>query len=245
MSLWILGGASFVAWFISMLAGGGSPLVLIPIVSVLLGAQAVAPVITLGMLIGNLQRTVVFRQAIDWQITRWQMPGALFGAILGSYLFTQIQAAWLQGLVAIALLLMAINTGLGRGKLAIPIKAWYFMPLAAFNAVLSGIVGSTGPVLNPIYLSYGLDKETLIATKSVNVAAMHVVKLLTYLSLGVMNPTYLVYGLVIGVAAIPANWLGQQFLERMSSAQFRQVVLGFVAVSGMWMLWQQRSLVVF
>lgn len=245
MSLVILGGISFVAWFISMLAGGGSPLVLIPVVSVLAGAQAVAPVITLGMLIGNLQRTVVFHQAIDWQITRWQMPGVLLGAMLGGYLFTQIQATWLQGIVAIALVLMAINTGLGKGTLAVPVKAWYFLPIAASNAVLSGIVGSTGPVLNPIYLSYGLDKETLIATKSVNVAVMHIVKLLTYLSLGVMTPTYLAYGLVIGAAAIPANWLGQQVLERMSSVQFRQAVLGFVAFSGMWMLWQQRSLFVF
>lgn len=245
MSLWILGGASFVAWFISMLAGGGSPLVLIPLVTVLVGAQAVAPVITLGMLIGNLQRTVVFHQAINWQITRWQLPGALFGAVLGGYLFTQIQATWLQGILAIALLLMALNVWLGQGKLAVPVKAWYFLPLAASNAVLSGLVGSTGPVLNPIYLSYGLDKETLIATKSVNVALMHAVKLLTYVSFGAINPTNFTYGLVIGLAAIPANWLGQQVLKRMSSGQFRQVVLGFVVMSGAWMLWQQRSLLIF
>lgn len=43
-----------------MLAGGGSPFILLPVVSLLLGAQAVAPVITTGLLIGNAQRGLFF-----------------------------------------------------------------------------------------------------------------------------------------------------------------------------------------
>lgn len=52
--------ASFLAWFFSMLAGGGSPFILIPMISLLLGSTAVAPVITTGLLIGNTQRGIAF-----------------------------------------------------------------------------------------------------------------------------------------------------------------------------------------
>jgi uncharacterized membrane protein YfcA len=88
----ILAGASFGAWFLSMLAGGGSPIVLIPLITLLLGAQAVAPVITVGLLVGNLQRSCFFWSEIDWQVTAWYVPGALLGALLGVYAFTQVQA---------------------------------------------------------------------------------------------------------------------------------------------------------
>ena len=52
----LLSSVSFSAWFISMLVGGGSPLILIPVVTLLLGAPAVAPVLTIGSTLGNVQR---------------------------------------------------------------------------------------------------------------------------------------------------------------------------------------------
>lgn len=242
MGLLLLALVSFVAWFISMLAGGGSPLVLIPLVNLLFGSQAVAPVITIGMSIGNAQRTLFFWRAIDWRVTLWHLPGSLVGAVLGCLVFTQIHLEWLQVLIAIALILMAGNFWLGDRKQSFQVKAWQFMPLAFLNAFGSGLIGSTGPILNPLYLNYGLEKEQMLATKSVNVVIIHAVKILVYVFLGALNWPYLAYGLLIGLASIPANWLGKQVLDRMSSAQFRQAVLAFVAFSGIFMLWQQREL---
>ncbi|MBE9181100.1 sulfite exporter TauE/SafE family protein [Oculatella sp. LEGE 06141] len=246
MPLILLGLVSFVAWFISMIAGGGSPLILIPLVSFLFGSDAIAPVITTGMLVGNAQRTLYFWQEIDWDITRWYLPGAIAGAILGAYTLTQIHVDWLPTLVGIALLLMVANYGLGKvlsqPKAPLPIKPWYFLPLAFCNAFGSGLIGSMGPILNPVYLSYGLVKERMIATKSVHVVVIHIVKLMTYAVLGTLTVPDLTCGLIIGLAAIPANWLGKRVLDKMSGDQFQQTVFAFVAVSGILMLWQQSSL---
>ena len=62
---------SWVGWLLSTLAGGGSPLILIPAVSFLLGASAVPPVITTGMLLGNTQRIFLYWREIDWQLMGW------------------------------------------------------------------------------------------------------------------------------------------------------------------------------
>lgn len=232
--------ASFLAWFLSMLAGGGSPFILIPMISLLLGSAAVAPVITTGLLIGNTQRGISFWHHVDWQVTAWYVPGAMVGAIIGCYGLTQVHVEGLQLLLGIGLLTMVANHLLIPKDAQFVVKAWYFLPLSFINAIGSGLIGSTGPVMNPLYLNYGLEKEAMVATKAFNKAVLHLVKLTAYAAFGSLTSDYLVYGLVIGLGAIPANWLGKLVLAKMSAQQFRQLVFAFVAVSGVAMIWQQR-----
>lgn len=228
-----------------MLAGGGSPLVLIPLLSVLLGTSAVAPVITTGLLIGNTQRSLFFWQKIDWQVTAWYLPGCIAGAILGAYTLTRMELDWLQILIGIALLGMVLNHWLNRllkfSSRKLTVKAWHFLPAAFLNAIGSALIGSTGPIMNPMYFSYGLEKEAMVATKASNKALLHVIKLISYAALAVLEPTHVAYGLLIGMAAMPANWLGKWVLVRMTNDQFRQMVYGFVAISGALMIWEQRN----
>ncbi|MEM9004333.1 MAG: sulfite exporter TauE/SafE family protein [Cyanobacteria bacterium P01_F01_bin.86] len=241
----LIGSASFVAWFFSMLAGGGSPFILIPLLSLLLGTQAVAPVITTGLLIGNTQRSLFFWKEIDWHVTAWYLPGCLGGAVLGAYIFTWVHADWLQILIGLALLGMVLNYWLGRSlkflNQKFTMKAWYFLPAAFFNAVGSALIGSTGPIMNPMYFACGLEKEAMIATKASNKAFLHVIKLISYAGLGVLEPNHIGYGLIIGLGAVPANLIGKWVLERITNDQFRQMVFAFVAVSGVVMIWEQRS----
>ncbi|MGB3297370.1 MAG: sulfite exporter TauE/SafE family protein [Phormidesmis sp.] len=241
--LFLLSSVSFVAWFISMLVGGGSPLILIPLVTLLLGAQSVAPTLTIGSVLGNTQRAVLLWRHIDWSLTLWQVPGVIVGSVLGAYAFTQIEAAGLQVFIAIALLYMVLHSLLrDRLKLpSFPFQAWHFLPLGFFNATASGLIGSTGPILNPAYLSYGLEKEQMVATRAASLTLTHIVKILTYAALGVLSPSLVGYGLIIGCAALPANWLGRKVLEKMSAEQFQVAVVSFIGLSGVWMLWQQHA----
>jgi uncharacterized membrane protein YfcA len=236
--------ASFMAWFLSMLAGGGSPFILIPLISLVLGAQAVAPVITTGLLIGNAQRGLFFLNEISWTVTAWYIPGAVVGAGLGCYGLSQFHAEGFQILVGMGLVLMAVNYVLGSQEKPFSVKAWHFLPVAFINAIGSAFIGSTGPIMNPMYFNYGLEKESMIGTKALNKAILHLVKLLAYGAFGTLNIEYAAYGLVIGLAALPANWLGKAVLARMSAQQFRHLVFTFVAFSGVWMIWQQRSLLI-
>lgn len=228
-----------------MLAGGGSPFILIPLVSSLLGAQAVASVITTAMLVGNSQRCLFFWDQIDWRLTIWYVPGAIAGALLGAYGLTFIHLEQLQFFIGLGLLAMVVSRLVLPKKSSVKIKTWYFLPVAFLNAVGSGLIGSTGPVMNPLYLGYGLVKEPMIATKALHKALLHTVKLSAYLALGVLQTDYFLYGLFIGLAGIPANWLGKLVLRRISEDRFRSMVFGFVALSGMVMLWEQRSVLAF
>ncbi len=248
----LLSSVSFAAWFISMLVGGGSPLILIPLTTLILGASSVAPVLTIGSVLGNAQRMTLLWRHIDWSITLWQIPGVVAGSVLGAYAFTKVEAEGLQVFIAIALIYMVLHWLLSNrvspltnghiNPLTLDLKAWHFLPLGFFNAIASGLIGSTGPILNPAYLSYGLEKEQMIATRSASLTLTHSVKIISYAVLGVLSSTLVGYGLIIGFAALPANWLGQKVLEKMTPEQFQLAVVSFIGISGVWMLWQQRSL---
>ncbi|NJN32135.1 MAG: sulfite exporter TauE/SafE family protein [Synechococcales cyanobacterium RM1_1_8] len=273
MVLLLLAIASFASWLLSMLAGAGSPMVLIPLLTWICGANAVAPVLSLGMLLGNGQRVLMFWSLIDWRLTCWYLPGAIAGAITGAYWLSRMELAWLHWAIALALLAMALDhwrngriSQAAEAKLALlpspakvspakvspakvsPAKtsrklaAWAFLPLALLNGIGSALIGSTGPILNPAYFGYGLIKEDLIATKAFHNAALHLVKLAAYVYFGSFTQAHLSYGLVIGAAALPGNWLGQKLLRRMTIPQFKQWAFGFVALSGLLMLGQQAAL---
>lgn len=245
MTILLLVLASFVAWFISSLAGGGSPFIIIPMVNFLLEPQAVPPVVTTGMLLGNFQRALVLRQDIDWQLTWWYLPGAILGAVLGAFVYTQTQLQWLQVLLGLFLVSSIFSFKGGKEEQSFSVKGWFFLPAGFVYAFLSGLIGSIGPVLNPFYLNYGLVKEKMIATKSAHVLVVHIAKMVTYAAFGALSLPYLGYGLVIGIAAVPANWLGQMALQKISDEQFRQFVIAIVTISGLLILWDQRDFFAF
>lgn len=241
---WLL-GASCIGWFLSSLAGGGSPLILIPIMSLFLEAAVIPPIITIGMLFGNGQRVALYWQEIDLELTHWYLPGAIVGAIAGVFLFTKLQLEWLTLLLGILLITSIFSYRLAEQLPLFKVKPWYFLPAGFIYAFLSGLMGSTGPLLNPLYLNYGLEKEKMIGTKSTHVLVVHLVKMITYISFGVLSSSIIGYGLIIGIGAFPGNWLGQKVLGRMEASQFRQIAIAFVLISGFMLIWNQRHIVSF
>jgi uncharacterized membrane protein YfcA len=239
---------SIIAWFLSTLAGGGSSLILIPIIGFFLTSIAIPPVITIGAIFGNSERAIAYREKINWRVIRWELPGALVGACLGAFTLTKINLEWLTLLIAFFLFISGINyliALLKNKKKSFTVHAWYFLPLGFIYAFLSGIIGSTVPFLTPFYLNYGLEKEELLGTQAVNRASIHLVKIVAYTMFGVLTLPYLGYGLVIGLASLPGNWLGHITLQKISEQRFRQLVTSFVMITSMLMIWQQRNLLIF
>jgi uncharacterized protein len=237
---------SFASWFISTIAGGGTPFILIPLIGFFLGSTAIPPVLTTVMLCGHPQRLWLYWKYIDWQIMGWYLPGAVVGAILGAIAYTKVQLEWLPILLAVFLIASTISYIPSKTDLKPTFKvySWYFLPSGFIFAFLSGLIGSTGPLLNPLYINYGLAKEDLIGTKSAHLLIVHIVKIITYALCGALNPIYLSYGLLMGVAAFPGNWLGQKVLTRISQQNFQKLLVSFVILTSLLIFWEQRELFV-
>jgi hypothetical protein len=242
MNYIILAIAGFISWVISTIAAGGGGLLMIPVITFLLGAQAAPPILGTGELIGSSSRAAIMRKNIHWEVVKWYLPGGFVGSVAGAYLFTQAPAEWFQIIIGLFLISTLLQYHFGEKERTFKVKEWYFLPASFGVSFLSGLFGTMGPILNTMYLNYGVDKEDLVATKSVNSTVEHVVQLGTYLIFGALTWELASYGLAIGVASIAANWIGKKLLHEMESKTFRRIVIVMMAISGIVMIWQQREL---
>jgi len=221
-----------------------------PIIGFFLGATAIAPVTTVGGIFGNLERVIAYRNRIHWGIVFWEAPGAIVGSVIGAFTLAQIQVEWIGIFVALFLIGSALNYFLKNLKPSSEtpqpqflIQTWYFLPAGFIYAILSGIIGSMGSILAPMYIGFGLQKEELLATQALTRAIIHIVKVFAYFFFGILVSQHIIYGLVTGLTAIPGNWLGHLALQRISEMQFRQLVMVFILVSGLIILGQEMSFI--
>ena len=241
--LLLLGVAGYIAWLIGTLSGGGGAMLLIPVINwVTKRPDAVAPVIAMATLIDAPVRVRLFWEHVRWEVVRFYLPGAIAGAIAGGYVFANTEAPWLKVLAGLFLISTVFQYGFGAKERSFRMRLWAFTPIGFVVALVSGIIGEAGPVLNPFYLNYGVQKEAMIGTKSVNSLGMQTTKLASYFAFGAMFREFLVYGLVVGAAAAAASWTGKRLLGRMGGKRFRQVVIGLMVLTGFILLWQERAL---
>lgn len=231
--LFILG---LVAWFFSTIAAGGAATFLIPLIAFLLGAQLVAPVISLAALIANPSRVYVFRKNIDWRVIRYLIPGSILGAILGAWSFSQANTQIIQIILGVFLICYVANEKLKKAQYTYKMRLQWFFPLGFCVSFLSGLVGATGPIHNPFMLNYGLSKENLTGTKALNSLFMQITKIISYSFFGALTLEIAGYGIILGCGAIFGILLARQHLKKINSASFKEYMLTFMLLCGISML---------
>jgi uncharacterized membrane protein YfcA len=237
----LLFASGFAAWIVSTIGGGGGALLLVPLVGFIAGTQAVAPVTTLATLIAGGGRAFVFWNDVDWSIVKWGLPGSMLGGFLGAALFSRAPAEWLQIFVGLFLVSTVLQYRFGQKERTFEVAKWWFFPAELVTAFLDGLIGAVGPVMNTLYLNAGVTKERMVGTKTAVSLPTHLVKIGTYTTFGAMAGQLWLFGLAAGAGALASNWVAKRLLQNMPELRFRAIVVGFMALSGLVMIWQQRE----
>lgn len=228
--------AAAVSYIISTLSGGGGSLLLVPVVNFLIGAKATAPVINLGNLIGEPIRLIMFWDNIDWKVSKYYVIPAILGTLLSAWLFSNIELKWLQIIVGLFLISTIFQYRFGKKEKSFEMKLKWFMPLGFLIGFFSTLIGAVGPILNPFYLNYGIEKEAMIATKTANSFIVGLVQISSYTVLGNLQGKLWLYGIVLGLGATLGNWVGKLYLKKISNILFRRLVIAVMALSGIVMI---------
>jgi len=244
----LLAVCSGIGWLVSTVGAGGGALMMMPVVAFFLGANAVAPVVTLGTLIGSPARVFLFWKDIDWKVAGWYVPGVGVGSLLGAWALAKTlehEPEWVHLLLGFFLVSTVFQLRIEDSTSRFQMKVGYFLPLGFGVGFISGLLGGVGPVMNPFFLNYQMPKERMIATKSVNAFVMHLFKMIGYTSFSVMTFEYVSYGVAIGIGAVLGTWLGKHSLKRLSETRFKKIVVAVMVISGLQMIWQQRHYLLF
>lgn len=226
--------SGFGAALVSGAAGFGGALLLLPVVTASVGAQAAVPVLTIAQLIGNISRMAMGWRQIDWKSVQWfslsSLPLAALGAFGFSLLPKDIATRCIgAALVALALVKLCINRDLPRGKGTLIVGG-------AVTGGLSGLCGSGGPIGAAVFLSLGLPPVAYIASEAATATAMHILKTAVYSNMATMTFESLLAGVAVGVAMIAGTFTANRIIKRMEARRFQKYVAVLLCVAGLYMM---------
>src|SRR6516165_4154172 len=94
---------------ISTFSGGSGSLILLAVATHLIRLTQVAPVITVASLMASPARIALSWRLVEWRVVRWYLPGAVAGAMLGSWLLSWAPIDWLTLIVGVLLVSNAMR----------------------------------------------------------------------------------------------------------------------------------------
>lgn len=222
--------ASLFAAIVSGAAGFGGALLLLPVVTNIVGVKAAIPILTIAQIIGNASRV-----AFNWRELKWKpiflfLLTAMPFAMVGSYLFSIIDAHKIKAGVGLLLILLVIYRRFYRKTSHTSEKGMLIG--GGVTGFISGIAGSAGPLGAAFFLGLGLTPTAYIASEALTAFFMHVVKITMYNRLAFLGQQELVIGLFVGVAMIIGSWLGKMIIVRLPQKTFILIVEALLVISG-------------
>lgn len=217
------------------IAGFGSSVMLLPLLTYAIGPKAAVPAMAVASLIGNLSRVAVWWRDVDWRAVAAYSLTAVPAAALGARTLVALDARLVE--LALGTFLLAVvpfrRIASKRGVRIGP------MGLAAGGAALgflTGIVASTGPVNAPLFLGYGLSKGPYISTEAASSAFVYLTKTGVFGALGALPRETALTGIAIGVSLFVGAVIARRLVERISPDAFRRLLDALLVTVGFGML---------
>ncbi len=225
---------SFFAAAISGAVGFGGALLLLPVLTKTIGTTMAVPVLTIAQLIGNLSRAFFGFNQIKWKPVYMFILGAIPMSILGAFSFVKVPKEIITRGIGFAIIVFVILKYF---------KVLKFEPNdrtmligGAVVGLISGLVGSAGPIGAALFLSLDLTPVSYIASEAVTAISMHISKTIVYQKYLGIGLRELGIGLFMGVAMIAGTWVGKKVIDKMPKEKFIKFVGVLLTVIGLQML---------
>lgn len=225
--------SSFIAALISGSAGFGGSLLLLPLLTLCVGAEVAVPVLTIAQLIGNLSRMAFGLKLIEWKKVALFSMTALPLSALGAFGFSVLSKSTVtRGIGAVLILLVVMKYY--RVLKFKPGKTLIFG--GSVTGLLSGLAGSAGPVGAAVFLSFDLQPVAYIASEAATATAMHIVKIIVYNKFVNVPLEAVNLGLSMGFAMIFGTYAANRFIKDMKKEVFQKYVAVLLCMVGAYML---------
>jgi len=212
-------------------------LILIPVLSQVLPISSVPAALSIGTATNSLSRLVAFRQSIRWDIVRYFVPASIPAVSLGAWLLQYCNPMYLEllmGLFLVSNIAQLLRSGEQHETTR---SSKYRLAFLGFSVgFVSGLAGAVGLLFNRFYLTCGMSKEEIIATRATNEILLHLIKLVLYTLFGLMTYKAMSVGAVVAMAAVLAAWSAKWVVGKISVLAFRRIGYSAMVLSGLGML---------
>lgn len=231
--LLLLPGA-FLAAAVPGAAGVGGALLLLPLLTHTVGVTQAVPLLTVAQLVGNLSRAAFGFRHIRWRPALIFLATAVPFAALGARSFVSLPKSLVVRLVGAAILAFALLKMLGL--VAFRPSERLLLVGGAVVGLLSGLVGSAGPLGAAVFLTLNLPPVSYVATEAVTAVGMHAVKTLIYGGELKLGASFWPLALALGGAMVLGTWSSRRLIDRLEVARFRRWVGALLVVIALQMI---------
>lgn len=234
----ILYFVAVIAFALSAICGGGASFLLLPVLNLVLPGTQVPAALSVGTATSSISRMVIFYKNIRWDIVLWFVPPALPAVYLGAKLLSTIDPVLLELVIGIFLVINLPFIFKPAVKVAaLPSRSrWMLSLIGLATGFLSGLTGAVGLLFNRFYLTYGMTKEQIIATRAANEILLHLLKLILYGLFGLLTVQAIGIGLIVSVAAIVSAQLVSYLVKLIAEKAYQKIGFAAMVISGAIML---------
>lgn len=224
--------ASFLGALVSGLGGFGGSFIIVIVLTPVVGAKAVIPLIAVYAICANLSRVWVYRRTIAWkpviQFTLASVPGIYAGA---TFLKGVPDQAFLAFMGAVLILVLPARRYLKRHAFEPGVKT--ILGLGLMFGFMSGAAAGSGMLVIAFFNSIGLNGPLLLGTDAAIGLANALMRSGTFYSLGLLRQDLVLLGLFMGVMTLPGTYFASRMVQRMGARLHNQMIECLIAVAGM------------
>ncbi len=207
--------------------GAGTPIVVIPLMSIYFDVPFAVSVFALPALVSNVWQGWQYRDSLlarDFVVRLAIGAGA--GALIGTLLLVSLPAALLSVIVGVlALSYIGFRVAKPHWQLPYAVARRIVLPVGVLAGILQGAAGISAPVSVTFLHALKLSRLQFIATISVLFSAMAVVQLVTLGALGVLDGQRLLISVLACVPLFAGMPVGAWLVRHVGPALFDRLIM--------------------
>lgn len=235
MNFILLAAAAFASNAIRGLTGLGSAVIFVPFASLTWTAAMALAVSAVLDLCGNSYLCWLNRRSMELPTTWWRDVGALtVGILLGSS-FISLNDKLVRRLTG-SLILLTIGILALLSKRSLPrVPEKYSTVVGFLVGIVSAVSGVPGPAVALMLVLQGKQKEIVRLTPPF-LLVNSIVRIVGLAAVGRFSLTTASAAAAMVPFALVGVWGGQRFGQNLPFRQLKYLIIGVVAVSGVWMV---------
>jgi uncharacterized membrane protein YfcA len=214
--------------------GVGGGVLLLAVMAVFLPPQVIVPVHGVVQLGSNAGRALLSWRNVDWRVIAAFVPGALAGAVVGSFVLIALPPAAIYTTIAAFTLYLCWGPRLPRTALG----AAGTSVLGAGTTFLTLFVGATGPLVGAFLRQQHDDRFKTVATFATAMAVQHTLKLGVFQLAGFDLKPWLALAAAMIACGAAGTFIGLRLLRRFSDRHFQLVFKLLLTLLALRLLWQ-------
>ena len=237
LTLVLVALAAFSTALFHSVAGFAGALLLSVLLAPLIGIRAVVPVVAFAMIISNINRIFLFRDAIDWKAYRAIMmtglPGIIAGAIV--YLYLPVKAI---AIVMGCFLLISIPLRRVFKKRNYKVGYRGLSAVGVVYGLISGTVFGGGMILGPFFLGAGIVGQSLVGVVAALGLTLNITKSIVFGAGNLLDGELISLGVLVGVCTIPGGMLGKWIVKNTDIEVHTVIVETLMFAGGCYFIYQ-------